>query len=63
MTSSLRLVTPLQMTLYPTMDSMVEAIQYIESQVPVVASNDMFALLMIYHNSLLKTLRDDGLLK
>lgn len=63
MTTMLRVVPPLQMTLYPTMDSMVEAIKYIESQVPVMASNDMFALLMVYHNSLLKTLREDGLLK
>ena len=63
MTTMLRVVPPLQMTLYPTMENMVEAIKYIESQVPVMASNDMFALLMTYHNTLLKTLREDGLLK
>ena len=63
MTPVLSVVPPMQMTLYPTMDTMVGAIKYIESQVPVVASNDMFSLLMIYHNTLLKTLREDGLLK
>lgn len=59
----LSVVLPMHMSLYPTMDTMVEAIKYIEAQVPVVEGNDMFSLLMIYHNTLIKTLKDDGLIK
>lgn len=63
MTPALSVVLPMHMSLYPTMDTMVDAITYIEAQVPVVERNDMFSLLMCYHNTLLKTLREDGLLK
>ena len=47
-------IAPTPMALYPTMDSLNEAVQYIESQVPVDSSNQMYSLLMIYHNTLLK---------
>ena len=63
MTPVLSVVPPMHMSLYPTMDTTVEAIKYIESQVPVVEANTMFSLLMVYHNSLLKALKEDGLLK
>jgi len=41
------------MSLYPTMDSLAEAVQYIEAQAPFEQA-DLFPLLMLYHNSLLK---------
>ena len=42
------------MDLYPTMDSVWEAVAYIESQCPIQSPNQMFPLLMMYHNTLLK---------
>lgn len=47
------------MSLYPTKDSLVEAIEYIEAQAPYSAK-DLFPLLMTYHNSLIKALCDAG---
>ena len=49
-----------QMSLYPTLDSVTEAITFIEAQVPLNTANEVFGLLMIYHNSLLKQLNDNG---
>lgn len=46
------------MSLYPTMDSTTEAIAYIESQIPVTTPNEIFSLLMIYHNTLLKQINE-----
>lgn len=54
---------PCHMSLYPTMDSMVDVMQYIESQLPITNPNELFPLLMAYHNTLLKELEsvpDDG---
>jgi len=45
------------MSLYPTKDSLVEALEYIEAQQPYTAA-DLFPLLMTYHNSLIKALAD-----
>lgn len=41
------------MTLYPSKDSLVEAVQFIESQAPL-NQEDIFHMLMIYHNTLIK---------
>lgn len=43
------------MSLYPTKDSLVEAVEYIEAQAPYSAQ-DFFPLLMIYHNTLIQEL-------
>ena len=51
-----RKTTPEHMSLYPTMDSVTDAITYIESQVPVTDRNKMFSLLMMYNNTLLAEL-------
>lgn len=51
-----RKIAPETMTLYPTMDSLVEAVAYIEAQCPVDAPNKLFPLLMMYHNTLIKEL-------
>lgn len=50
-------VQPEHMSLYPTMDSITEAIAYIEAQVPISQPNQMFSLLMMYHNTLLKQIQ------
>lgn len=51
------------MSLYPTMDSVTEAIAFIEQQAPLSTPNEIFSALMLYHNSLLKQLSDTGQLK
>ncbi|MFC7412991.1 DUF6833 domain-containing protein [Larsenimonas suaedae] len=43
-------------SLYPTKDSLSEALAYLEGQLPITHSNELYPLLMIYHNTLLKTL-------
>ena len=47
------------MSLFPTMDTVLEAIRFIESQCPIQNPNDMFPLLMMYHNTLLKAFKED----
>lgn len=47
-----------RMSLYPTMDSLVEAVAYIEAQAPI-QPHQLFPLLMLYHNTLLKVLAED----
>ena len=56
-------VRPEHMSLYPTMDSVTEAISFIEQQAPLRTPNEIFSALMIYHNTLLKQLSDTGQLK
>ena len=56
-------VRPEHMSLYPTMDTIPEAIAFIEQQAPLKTPNEIFSALMLYHNSLLKQLTDSGQLK
>ena len=56
-------VLPEHMSLYPTMDSVTEAISFIEQQAPLSTPNEIFSALMLFHNTLLKQLRDTGQLK
>lgn len=56
-------VRPEHMSLYPTMDSIPEAIAFIEQQAPLKTPNEIFSALMLYHNSLLAQLDRDGRLK
>ena len=51
------------MSLYPTMDSVTEAISFIEQQAPLSTPNEIFSALMLFHNTLLKQLSDTGQLK
>lgn len=51
------------MSLYPTRDSLTEAIQEIEQSAPLRTPNEIFAALMLYHNSLLAQLSREGRLK
>ena len=47
------------MPLYPTYDSLSQAILAIEAQVPLTTPNQVFVALMSYHNSLLAQLEKD----
>lgn len=49
-------VNAMKMSIYPSMNSVTEAISFIESQVPIQSKNEMFSLLMMFHNTLLKEL-------
>lgn len=44
------------MPLFPTLDSLQEVVDLAESRVPIATKNDMLALLMIYHNTMLRVL-------
>lgn len=45
------------MALFPTLGSLQEVVDFAKSKLPVSDENEMFALLMTYHNTLLKELR------
>lgn len=46
-------------TVYPDKDSLDEAAQHLLEQLPITDPNDAYALLMTYHNSLIKALRNE----
>ena len=41
------------MNLFPTMGSLQEVIDLAESKLPITDKNEMYSLLMTYHNTLL----------
>ena len=47
------------MTLYPTLDSLLELIKGAENSLPITDRNTLFALLMTYHNTLLNQLEKE----
>jgi hypothetical protein len=42
------------MGLFPTLGSLQEVVDFSESKLPITDKNEMFSLLMTYHNTLLK---------
>lgn len=47
-------VRAVMMPLFPTADSLKSAVELAESRLPITNSNELFSLLMLYHNTLLK---------
>lgn len=47
-------LTAKPMSLFPTMGSLKEVVDYSESKLPITDKNELFTLLMTYHNTLLK---------
>ena len=45
------------MVLFPTMGSLQEVVDYADSKLPVISTNEICSLLMTYHNTLLKVLQ------
>lgn len=41
------------MGVYPTLDSLQDAIELAESKLPITSKNELMAILMTYHNTLL----------
>lgn len=50
-----QVITP--MPLFPTMDSLQDVIDYGVAKLPIDSKNDLYSLLMSYHNTLLNELR------
>ena len=42
------------LALFPTLDSLQEVLDFADSKLPITTKNDITALLMTYHNTLLK---------
>lgn len=52
---SIKAIRATHMSLYPTKDSLIEAVEFIESQAPLEA-HEVFPLIMAYHNTLIAEL-------
>ena len=50
------LVRPVPVELFPTLGSTKEAAQYAQAKLPTVPWNELQAVLLVYHNSLLAEL-------
>lgn len=46
------------MALFPTLGSLQEVVDLAESKLPITSKNEVLALLMTYHNTLLKKLSE-----
>lgn len=44
------------MTLFPTCASLQDAVDLAESRLPITDKNELFCLMMAYHNTLIQTL-------
>lgn len=45
------------MTLFPTAGTLNEVVDLGESRLPITNQNELFSLLMVYHNTLLQTVK------
>ena len=45
---------PIPQPVFPCKDSLQDAVDYIKGQLPITDSNTLYALLMLYHNTLLQ---------
>ena len=45
------------MSLYPTLESTQEVVELANSKLPITCKNEMYSILMTYHNTLLKEAR------
>lgn len=44
---------PVHMPVFPTMDSLQDAVDYADSKLPITTRNELFVLFAVYHNTLL----------
>lgn len=47
-----------EMSLFPTLNSIQEVIELAESKLPVTSKNEMYSLLMTFQNTLLKNIKE-----
>lgn len=45
---------PVPMAVFPTFGSLQEVVDFADSKMPITDKNELFSLLMTYHNTLLK---------
>lgn len=45
------------MALFPTLDSLQDVIELGNSKLPITSQNDLYSLLITYHNTLIKELK------
>ena len=50
---------PVPLRLYPTMESLLDAIEYAKSTIPEEYWNNMATAMMIYHNTLLSEIKKE----
>ena len=50
---------PVPLRLYPTMESLADAIEYAKSTIPEEHWNNMATAMMIYHNTLLSEIKKE----
>ena len=48
-----------RMTLFPVCESLEEARAYAEARIPLEHKNDVFSVLMVYHNTLINQLEKE----
>lgn len=53
-------IKPEFVAIYPVADSLDDAWELINSQLPITETNDLKSLLMIYHNSLITELENQN---
>lgn len=49
-------LAPTPMPVYPTMESLQAVVGSADSKLPISTKNELFSLLMTYHNTLLKVI-------
>ena len=47
-------IRPVRMSLFPSMGSLQDVVDFAKSKLPITNENDLFSLLMTYHNTLLE---------
>lgn len=47
-------IRAVQMTLFPTMSSLQEVLDYASSKLPIKTNNELYSVLMTFQNTLLK---------
>lgn len=53
------LLRAVQMSLFPSMDSLDEVISLAESKLPITDKNELISLMMMYHNTLLNQINNE----
>jgi hypothetical protein len=51
-------IVPVPMSLFPTMNSLQEVMDMGASRMPINQWNEMHAILMVYHNTMLKVIKE-----
>lgn len=54
--ATLRVVQPVGLSIYPTLDSLQQVYDLADSSLPILTKNSLRALLGVFHNTLLKQL-------